>query len=86
MSTFHESLDNLQQQYTKLGNILSAETYRADTAEDSIVELQARVTQLEEEVCNLCEGLYRVGMSANSGSYIPYTNEQTDSISKEITQ
>ena len=63
------------------------------TTEDTVVKLHTRVTQLEEEVCNLnekiyliCEGLYRVGMSANHISYIPYTNEQTDSISKEITQ
>jgi len=72
---------------------MSTDDHLDHTIEDSIVELQARVTQLEEELCNLnekiyyiCEGLYRVGASANGGSYIPYTNKQTDSISKEITQ
>ena len=72
---------------------MSTDDHLDHTIEDSIVELKARVTQLEEEVCNLkekiyliCEGLYRVGMSANRGSYVAYTNEQTDSISKEITQ
>jgi len=63
------------------------------TIEDSIVELQEKVTQLEEEVCNLsekiyliCEGLYRVGMSANSGSYVAYSNEQTNTIVKDINE
>ena len=72
---------------------MSTDDHLDHTIEDSIVELKARVTQLEEEVCNLnekiyliCEGLSRVGMSANSVSYVAYTNEQTDSISKEITQ
>ena len=70
---------------------MSTDDHLDHTIEDSIVELQARVTQLEEEVCNLnekiyliCEGLYCVGMSANSGSYIPYTNEQTNTIAKDI--
>lgn len=61
------------------------------TTEDTVVKLHTRVTQLEEEVCNLnekiyliCEGLYRVGMSANSGSYVAYTNEQTNTIAKDI--
>ena len=72
---------------------MSTDDHLDHTIEDSIVELKARVTQLEEEVCNLnekiyliCEGLYRVGMSANSCSYIPYTNEQTDSLSKDINE
>ena len=72
---------------------MSTDDHLDHTIEDSIVKLQARVTQLEEEVCNLneniyliCEGLYRVGRSANSGSYIPYTNEQTNNIAKDINE
>ena len=70
---------------------MSTDDHLDHTIEDSIVELKARVTQLEEEVCNLNEkiylmgeGLYRVGMSANSGSYVAYTNEQTNTIAKDI--
>jgi len=72
---------------------MSTDDHLDHTIEDSIVELQARVTQLEEEVCNLnekiyliCEGLYRVGMSANSGSYVAYSNEQTNTIVKDINE
>ncbi len=54
---------------------MSTDDHLDHTIEDSIVKLQAKVTQLEEIIYNLdekinliCEGLYRVGMSANSGS------------------
>lgn len=72
---------------------MSTDDHLDHTIEDSIVKLQARVTQLEEEVCNLnekiyliCEGLYCLGRSANSGSYVAYSNEQTNTIVKNINE
>jgi len=82
LSTFHESLDNLQQQYTKLGNILSAETYRADTAEGEAFATNLRLIEVLKELESI-KALYR-GSPSDLRNYIKMTNEECSRIAKEI--
>jgi len=60
LSTFHESLDELQQQYTKLGTMLSAETYRADTAEGEAFATNLRLVEVLKELYEVKKVLYDI--------------------------
>lgn len=58
--TFHSILDSLQYEYTKLGNILSAETYRADTAEGEAFATNLRLVEVLKELYAVKKELYDI--------------------------
>jgi hypothetical protein len=82
MSTFHESLDELQQAYTKVGTMLSAETYRADTAEGEAFATNLRLVEALKELESI-KALYR-GSPSDLSDYKKMTNEECSNIAKAI--
>ena len=80
--TFHSCIDAIQYEYTKIGRMLSAETYRADTAEGEAFATNLQLVQALAEIETI-KAQYR-GREADLNDYITATHKRLSSIAKEL--
>jgi hypothetical protein len=81
--SIYDALEDITKQYTGVLTTLSAETYRADTAEGEAFATNLRLVEVLAELESI-KALYR-GSPSDLSDYKKMTNEECSNIVKEIS-